>query len=155
MTYIFVDFEGFKIWFEVDKEGTALRQVTIEESSGIIEVSCLGPFLADQYVDTQNDCETITREQFESVWQEATAVEREKWHEEKLKYVPGMAIQVTIQYFYPQGTICRMGDRLFCANIKTTYLHGVSLGTGANILGTITGYDEPNMWILLDNCQNA
>ncbi len=48
MTYIFVDFEGFKIWFEVDKEGTALRQVTIEESSGIIEVSCLGPFLADQ-----------------------------------------------------------------------------------------------------------
>lgn len=155
MTYIFVDFEGFKIWFEVDEEGTALRQVTIEESSGKIDVSCLGPYLADQYVDTHNDCETITREQFESVWQEATAVEREKWHKEKLKYVPGMAIQATIQYFYPQGAICRMGDRLFCANIKTPYLHGVSLRPGAHILGTITGYDEPNMWILLDNCQNA
>ncbi|MBA8268911.1 hypothetical protein HVY28_19540 [Escherichia fergusonii] len=155
MNYIFADFEGYKYWLEVDNDGTALRQVTIEESSRIIEVSCLGPFLADQYVDTQNDYEIITREQFESVWQEATAVEGEKWHEEKLKYVPGMAIQVTIQYFYPQGTICRMGDRLFCASIKTTFLHGVSLGPGANILGAIAGYDEPNMWILLDNCQNA
>lgn len=44
MIYIFVDFEGFKIWFEVDEEGTALRQVTIEESSGKIDVSCLGPY---------------------------------------------------------------------------------------------------------------
>lgn len=46
------------------------------------------------------------------------------------------------------------GYRLFCANINTPYLHSVSLGPGANILGTIAGYDEPNMWILLENCQN-
>ena len=83
MTYIFVDFEGYKYWIEVNDEGTALRQVTIDENN-ITSISCLEPCLADQYVDTENDCEIISKDEFERWWEAAKAKDVQiTWHNEK------------------------------------------------------------------------
>ena len=78
MTYIFVDFEGYKYWIEVNEEGTALRQVTIDENN-IISISCLVPCLADQYVDTENDCEIINKDNnvFTYIHEKTTPIKRE------------------------------------------------------------------------------
>lgn len=154
MIYIYVDFDGYKFWFEVDQEGTAFRQVTVDDASGKISVSCLEASLADQYVDTKNDCEIISRKEFEEIWRDATSRPRTRWYLEKNKYLPGQSVQVTIKYFYPQGIICIGNEQLFCIHSDDIlHIPNISLNPGIKICGTITGYDEQNMWVLLDKCR--
>ena len=150
MTYIFVDFEGYKYWIEVNDEGTALRQVTIDENN-ITSISCLEPCLADQYVDTENDCESISKDEFEKIWENAVLPYREKWNTEKQKYKKGQNISGVIKYFYPQGAVLDLGDVNGCMNIENC--GNRPLYPGYKVRGTILGYDEANMWVLMGNCE--
>lgn len=150
MTYIFVDFEGYKYWIEVNDEGTALRQVTIDENN-ITSISCLEPCLADQYVDTENDCEIISKDEFEKVWENAVLPYRKIWNTEKLKYKKGQNISGIIKYFYPQGAVLDLNNGYGCMNIENC--REKPLYPGYSVSGTISGYDEENMWILIENCK--
>ena len=150
MTYIFVDFEGYKYWIEVNDEGTALRQVTIDENN-ITSISCLEPCLADQYVDTENDCEIISKDEFEEVWENAVLPYRKIWSTEKLKYKKGQNISGIIKYFYPQGAVLDLNKGYGGMTIENC--REKPLYPGCSVSGTISGYDEENMWILIENCE--
>ncbi|WP_261831042.1 hypothetical protein [Leminorella grimontii] len=151
MAYIFIDFDGYRDWIETDEEGWALRQVTIDKN-GVVSVSCSEPYLAEHPVDTENDCKIITCGEFERIWEDATFSQRNEWNSAKVNYPVGARISGTIKYFYPQGTICGLAAALQgCAD--TTGIQSKFLYPGVQISGEVVGYDEQNMWVLLDACE--
>ncbi len=150
MKYIFIEFEGCKYWIEVDDEGGALRQI-IKDEENRISVSCLEPCLADQYVDTENDCVKIKKIEFEDIWEKAVLPYREIWNEEKQKYLKGEKITGIIKYFYPHGAILALDSMLGCADIDDC--NGKPLYPGYKISGIVSGFNEENMWILISDCE--
>lgn len=150
MTYIFIEFEDCKYWIEVGDGGCAFRQITINEKN-MISISCLEPCLADQYVDTENNCEIITKAEFENMWEDVTTPYRENWNNKKQKYKTGQVISGTIKYFYPQGAVLDLDSTPGCAEISNCA--DKQLYPGCGIKGTVFGYDEENMWVLIGKCE--
>ncbi|WPK11029.1 hypothetical protein R6U77_14190 [Lysinibacillus louembei] len=141
MKYIFVDFEGFQYWIEVNQHGFALRQITKENDC--VQISCRDNCLAEGIVDIDEYCQQITAQQFEHMWHNTTKPFRRIWEIEKEKYAIGQRISGVIQYFYPQGAIFSVGRIQGCSNRST------SQSIHSEISGVISGFDEKNMWLLL------
>ena len=148
MKYIFVDFDGFQYWIEVDKDGYALRQVTIEGTETL--VSCRDDCLAEGVVDTENDCVQISEKDFEQIWSNATEKFRCTWNTKKQSYKVGQSVTGEIKYFYPQGAIVDIGEIQGCGYVKDN--KSIQF-CGKTISGTISGFDDKNMWILFDKCE--
>ena len=149
MKHIFVDFEGFKEWIEADEEGYALRQITVDGKNTL--VSCRDNCLAEGIVDTENDCVKISENDFENVWINATEKFRQIWNTEKQKYMIGQNVSGLIRYFYPQGAIIDINKIQGCVDIG--HLNFGLLYSGKEISGTISGFDDTNMWLLIDCCR--
>lgn len=149
MNYIFMEFENEKFWIEVDKNGYAQRQIISKE--GIDLLSCRTDCLAEGIVDIVNDCTQISSELFNEIWDKKSYDIRKIWNSEKAKYPIGTSVIGTIRYFYPQGIIFDLDNLQGCANFdcsKTSSLYPTNL-----IRGSVCGYDECNMWILIDKCK--
>lgn len=150
MFYVFVDFDGSKFWYEVGKDGYALRQITINEKNETL-ISCRQPCLADVVIDTKNDCELISANDFEDIWHKAVKELQPIWKVEKQNYLIGENVSGLVKYFYPQGAIIDLGEIQGCANTDSCIAK--SLYPNYKISGTVKGYDERNMWVLIDNCK--
>ena len=157
MKYIYYDFEGIKSWIEIGDDGYALRQVAVIADKTF--VSCRDDYLAEKTIDDNEidteieNCERITETDFEEVWSSSTKELRKTWNEEKQKYAIGQNITGAIKYFYPQGTIIDIGSIQGCGEISMD--KSIPQRVGQKISGTVTGFDEQNMWILLDNCKSV
>jgi alpha-glucuronidase len=149
MEHILVDFEGFKYWIEVDEEGYALRQITVDGEK--ILVSCRDDCLSEGIVDTENDCVKITEKDFENVWSDATEKSRQIWNTEKQKYVIGQNVSGVIKYLYPQGAIFDINKLQGCGDIS--HLDFGLVYSGKEINGIVSGFDDINMWLLIDSCR--
>lgn len=148
MKYIFFDFEGMQSWMEICDDGYALRQVTTIEGETL--VSCRDNVLAEGTVDALENCELITKIYFEEVWTHSTEALRQMWNKEKEKYTVGQSVLGAIKYFYPQGAIIDIGSMQGCCDIGSD--KSIQF-FGQKISGTIYGFDNQNMWILLNNCK--
>ena len=114
MIYIFIDFEGFQKWIEVDESAHALRQITNDGKR--IFTSCRNGYLAEGIVDTVNNCKQISKSDFENIWYDATHKLRSVWDVSKQKYPIGERVSGVAKYLYPQGAIFDLGDIQGCTN---------------------------------------
>lgn len=153
MIYIFFEFENEKFWIEVDTNGYAQRQIVCKE--GIYVLSCRTDCLAEGIVDIENDCTQISSDLFNEIWEKNSSEIRSIWNTEKVKYPIGSHVDGTIRYFYPQGIIFDLDNLQGCANFDycKEMSQPSSLYPSHVISGTVCGYDECNMWILLNNCK--
>lgn len=155
MTYIFKDFEGVQKWFEVNKSGYALRQITNEsERIRSILTSCRRGYLDEGIIDTINNCKQISKSEFENVWHEATHKFRLEWDVCKQTYPIGERVLGVIDHFYPQGAIFDLGDIQGCAAHSDIETFRYARGFPVRVIdGVVKGYDESNMWVLVHECR--
>ena len=154
MKYIFYDFEGIKSWIEIGNDGYARRQVNINADETLVSCrdNCLAEkTISDTAIDTEiENCERIAEIYFEEIWSNSTEKYRQIWGEEKQKYAIGQNITGIIKYFYTQGAIIDAGSIQGCGDVSSDKSIRFF---GQEISGTISGFDDKNMWILFDNCK--
>ena len=69
-----------------------------------------------------------------------------------MKYKKGRNISGIIKYFDLQGAILDLNNGYRCMNIENR--REKPLYPGYSVSRTISGYDEENMWILIESCNN-
>ncbi len=143
MKYIYFNFENIETWIELDSEKYALRQVNQGDTNTI---SCRQDALAEGIVDDIN-CDVITNDEFETVWQQSIKQYADDWEELKIKYPIGAYIEGVIKCFYPQGSVIEIEGNMIARTMFPEPTH-----TQINVLyhGTVIGYDEQNMWLVLN-----
>lgn len=147
MTYIYYNFERIESFIEIENDGYALRQVTIENGKTLI--SCRDDCLAEGLIDIDFECKKISLKDFEKKWTEAKSPYLNEWEEYKIKYSIKDIIEGIIYCFYPQGMIIKIENKILaCAKILNSTQF---TKTGLKISGRVYAYDETNMWLLLDN----
>jgi len=74
----------------------------------------------------------------------------------KKKYLLGSAVEGMVMYFYPQGVIFDLGNKAQgaadYAGCKKNSLKE-NMYPGHKITGTVIGYDEGNMWVVISSAQ--
>lgn len=115
-------------------------------------------YLAEGQVDIDEIVEfggsEITEEQFYKVWNTYKNDLSDKWKETKENFPIGEKIEGIIEVFYPQGVILNISqDVIGIADYKkcSDSTHPVNLYPGYKIIGIVIGYDEENMWLVIDN----
>lgn len=153
MTHIYFEFEGEKCWIEVDDNAYATRQI-VRKANDEILVSCRDECLAEGIVDTETDCERITQTEFDTFWRQATEKYWNDYEKHKLVYPVGKSVSGSIQYFYPQGVIFLSETIYFCGEMTSCKrnAHPSALYPGHLVNGLVSGYDDENMWILINHC---
>ncbi|AWB46545.1 hypothetical protein DCC85_21820 [Paenibacillus sp. CAA11] len=153
-------FEDLGVWyFEVDDQGTAFRQVVIEESRGYVTSNRkheqLHFLLADQRIDANQPYYThITKHEFEEVWSGQLKQYEQEWQRAKEALPIGTAVEGYIEVFYPQGIIVHIlthpavgvTDYAVCKEqTPPAWMY-----PRHKIKAMVRGYDEVNQWIVLE-----
>ncbi|MCL1791595.1 MAG: hypothetical protein FWG40_09680 [Peptococcaceae bacterium] len=98
----------------------------------------------------------LERVEFENIWNWHCDKYRYAWEELKKKYLLGSTVEGMVMYFYPQGVIFDMEDGAQgvadYAECKKNSLKE-NMYPGHKITGTVIGYDEGNMWIVITSDQ--
>ena len=86
----------------------------------------------------------IDRSDFDNEWTMATKSMLLKWQSIKRNYVIGMQVLGYVTYLYPQGAIAKGEDFIAVyKGEKNLYIHEMHAFT-------VTGYDDINMWLIVD-----
>jgi hypothetical protein len=152
LKYITFTFENLTYWIETDEEGWALRQI-ITEPDGTSLISCRDECLAEGIVFIDEDSIIISEEDFEKIWEKYSLTYKAGWDIEKNKYSAGMKVEGYIKYFYPQGIIIQLDkvQGITDYNVCRKNSSPENLYPGHKITGTVTGWDNKNMWIILSD----
>lgn len=149
MNYIYFTFEEEQFFIELDYENYAQRQIILYPN-GTYMISCIDDCLVEGQINFEGitDITTISSALFESKWDALTASYRNQWNLVKENYPVGQCITGIIKYFYPQGARVQLGtvQGLISDNCGNTpnFIDCV-------ITGVVSGYDEQNMWVVLDH----
>ena len=146
MKYISFEFGKEKFWIEVGADGFALRQITVDAENNA-HISCLEDCLAEGKIEGYElDCtiKKITWHKFQAVWDKYTSTNRKKWDILKKRMEIGKLVQGKVLYHYPQGWILQVDSLL------AVYAGDLELNIGQQVSGKISGYDEKNMWLILN-----
>ena len=148
MKYLLLKSDAEMYWFELDDDNYATRQIVLDEYN-VIHVSCLEDCLAEGAVNETDIDEgfqivNLTKQEFESVWQDALKKYEKQWKKLKTKYPVGTIVQGINRCIYPQGTIVKgkdfiavyRGDNPFCLHKTVCY--------------EVNSYDEVNMWLVVE-----
>jgi hypothetical protein len=158
MIYLIDQSDKATWYFEVNEEGTAFRQMLIEEGkeSKISNLRKFEFFLSDQDLSLDEpDLLRISKETFEKEWDSINKNQWNKWLNIKKILPIGTAIEGYIEVFYPQGVIVSIpeyealgiADYDECAkNSQKRNMYSKSI-----VLAEIAGYDEVNCWFILGN----
>lgn len=154
MRYIYFQFEKEEFYIELDNEHCALRQIIISYDNKPL-ISCRNDCLAEGQIDSDNldgKISYISKDTFEKVWGLYTSPYRETWNKEKKFYPIGARVKGTVRYFYPYGIIFDIGNLQGCADYRVTQNNSTADALNINhiITGVVSGYDEDNMWLLID-----
>lgn len=155
MKYIKFYFEGEQFYIELDKEQFALRQIIISFDNNV-QISCRDDCLSEGKVRLDNDLYAytyISKEEFEEKWIKYTEHYKKDWRKIKCKYGIGHSIKGTILRFYPQGIILDINGVIGCADYNKVKSNneGGALYPGYSVAGIVSGFDEENMWIIVDS----
>ncbi|ASA23046.1 hypothetical protein [Paenibacillus donghaensis] len=156
MIYLLDQNNGQAWYFEVDEEGTAFRQMLLEDGkeSKISNQKKFEFFLSDQDLDINDpNFIRILREEFEQLWQTLNQDQQPLWQKIKQTLPTGTIVNGYIEVFYPQGVIVNipaysalgLADYEECAaNSKQKNMH-----KDLQVQAEIIGYDDVNLWVLL------
>ncbi len=155
--YIYFEFEKEKFYIELDETLYATRQIIIDKDNKV-EISCIDCCLAEGKVNVEEfvcKYKNISKSEYEKIWEKYTESKRKDWIKIKEKYPIKTQVTGTIKYFYPQGIIVDFGDTQGCADYNSCRENSdsSSLYPYHIINGEVYGYDENNMWILINNCK--
>ena len=155
MEYITFTFENETYWLELDEEKYALRQIILSED-GFAAISCRDDCLAEGMILTDEIDEnifTIDNDEFEKIWNIYSFPYLNVWNEEKKKYPVGSQVKGFIKYFYPQGIIMEIDKIQGVSDYDTCRKNSSpkNLYPGHKILGTVFGYDEKNMRLIISD----
>lgn len=146
MDYIKTEFEDSIFWIEVDEEKYAKRQI-VSDANGGVEISCFDDCLAEGSInlsEIEGITQLISKGQFEEIWAKYTRKCRNDWDIVKQKYSKGDRIKGRVKYHYPCGSVIQIGSW------QGIYLGEQNLEVNEQYNGVITGYDEVNMWIVVE-----
>ncbi|NOU99455.1 hypothetical protein [Paenibacillus planticolens] len=146
-------------YFEVDEEGTAFRQIIINDDGSYIASNRKHETyhfsLADKEID-DNDPHyiRITEDEFEKVWSNYLKAFNDDWKHTKTALPIGKEIEGYIECFLPHGVIVN----IFKYNaIGVADYHECSQNTPKEWLcprhvvrAIVKDYDELNQWVVLD-----
>lgn len=153
MEYIKSFFEDEIYYFEVDDQQIAYRQIVVTDTDS--KVSIAPDFmLAETEVEYEPD-EKIGVIEFEIAWESAISKYRKQWDYYKQQYLPGDSVTGVLRMFYPQGCIIQLDKHTYAIADRTMLpeqIDGLPLGIGIVIAGRVSGYDEQNLWVQLDQC---
>ncbi len=155
MEYITFTFENETYWIELDEKKYALRQIILSED-GVAAISCRDDCLAEGMILTNEIDEnifTIDNDEFEKIWNIYSFPYLSAWNEEKKKYSLGSQVKGFIKYFYPQDIIMEIDKIQGVSDYGTCRKNSApkSLYPGHKILGTVAGYDEKNMRLVISD----
>lgn len=153
MEYIKSFFEDEIYYFEVDDQQIAYRQIVVTDTDS--KVSIAPDFmLAETEIEYEPD-EKIGVVEFEIAWESAISKYRKQWDYYKQQYLPGDSVTGVLRMFYPQGCVIQLDEHTYAIAdraILPEQIDGFSLGIGIVIAGRVSGYDEQNLWVQLDQC---
>lgn len=148
--------ENERYYFEIDENGTAYRQIS-KHGDSHCEISIAPDFvLCDQEVIIEADDRILTKEQFEIEWQQAIEPNQAAWKRTKKQYSPGSPVSGEIAMFYPQGAIIRLSDNAYAItdyNKLRERTPAYYLYPGYCIEGIVAGYDQINLWLVIEDCK--
>ncbi|MBE9914894.1 hypothetical protein G8C92_12695 [Paenibacillus donghaensis] len=147
--------EDERYYFEIDEKGTAYRQIVVTGENSC-QISTAPDFmLSDQEVTMYDGDVEIDAEAFERIWRQATEPNRAPWKITKQQYAPGNRVSGAIAMFYPQGIIIRINEQTYAVTDDEELRKRTPwnfLYPDYRIEGTVTGYDENNFWLVLEDC---
>lgn len=115
-------------------------------------------YLAEGLIDVNDIVDEggneISEKQFYKIWNKHCEVLIHEWNKTKEKYSIGIEVEGESEVFYPQGVIVRISENVIgiadyikCkenSQPENLYPHH-------KITGKVNGYDEINMWLILEN----
>lgn len=147
MVYIQFTFEEEIFYIELDDQQIAQRQIIMKNEKEF-EISSRMCCLAEGEVELTEieEYTEIPKAEFERIWKQCMKHYEEAWQQSKEEYPIHSEVVCHVGYFYPQRIIAYNGKTVFC--MEDTADSGINRIHIA-IKGTVIGYDEQNMWVLL------
>lgn len=147
MNYLQFDFEGERFLIELSKEGYALRQIVISNKQ--IHQSCFEDCLAEGVIhsnELEGDVCWINEQLFNKQWEKYKKRYNKQWKNVKTSYPIGKTVQCTMLCIYPQGFFVDINN--WKGVIKNTDTLSFMVEKRCDVY--ITGYDEQNMWLIVE-----
>ena len=145
MFYFMLNYDDEKYWIECDDDNYAVRQVFFDEH-GNYHISCMEDCLIEGVFcqsESEGEVTYIRKDEFEEVWQNELKKYERQWNIIKENYRIGDNVKGICKYFYPQGAI------IYGENFRAVYKETIKHVINQEISGTICGYDEVNMWLVI------
>jgi hypothetical protein len=133
------------------------RQITVNGDKYIMSnrrFQGWGFWLAEGEIeyDPADEVKEISKDEFESIWNNHLDFHRSQWDNTKQKYKVGNAITGHIEVFYPQGVIVNLDEESLgvanydeCrATAKWEWMY-----PGYRVTAIVDRYDEINHWLIL------
>ncbi|MFD1991097.1 hypothetical protein ACFSGI_14065 [Paenibacillus nicotianae] len=153
MEYIKSFFEDEIYYFEIDDQQIAYRQMVITDNQS--KVSIAPDFMLAETEVEYEPHEKISVVEFEIAWESAISTYRKQWDYYKQQYLPGDSVTGVLRMFYPQGCIIQLDEHTYAIADRAMLpeqIDGLPLGIGIAVAGRVSGYDEQNLWVQLDQC---
>lgn len=153
MEYIKSFFEDEIYYFEIDDQQIAYRQIVMNDHYS--KVSIAPDFMLAETEVEYEPHEKIGVVEFEIAWESAISTYRKQWDYYKQQYLPGDSVTGILQMFYPQGCIIQLDEHTYAIADRAMLpeqIDGLLLGIGIVVAGRVSGYDEQNLWVQLDQC---
>ena len=147
-------------YIEVDGD-LIMRQLSVFENSDISSNVDLAlgdqPFDYEYLKDDFEEIVPIAADEFNAAWQKHLQQHEARWAEAKKAFPINAPVAGCMRIFFPQGVIVELGQQMYgvtdYTQARATASSGFIMGTGFQLNGIVTGYDEVNQWIELGSPQ--
>ncbi len=143
------------------KDGYAARQIMKNDKRYIAsnrEDSQMEFFLAEGEIKVSEieGVDIIDKLEFENIWNEHLKRLYPKWVKIKETFIPDMTVEGKIKVIYPQGIILEVSNNVigvvnYDECIKNS--EWKSIYPSNKVKARIKGYDEENMWLILEDAK--
>lgn len=138
-----------------------IRQITVfnsEYHASNMRHPLYGSNLADQPVEygSIDEVTQITKQEFNEIWNDHLKQYADDWNEARSNYRVGDKVEGYISRFYLQGVIVQLQSKFWgIANYEECLESATpdNMYSKHRISATVSGYDEENYWIILNNPQ--
>lgn len=154
------EYIGGTTYIEIDN-GYAIKQIVVTPDKYIAsnrKDEEHNFYLAEGQVEideiTEYGGSEISEKQFFSIWNEYRNGLVDKWNNTKEKFPVGSEIEGEIEVFYPQGVIVNISQNVIGIadyNKCKDSTQPENLYPRHKIIGKVIGYEEENMWLIIDN----
>lgn len=148
-------------YIEIDDDNIASKQIAVTSNKYIASNRKDEEhhfYLAEEKIDVNDIIDfggsEISESQFYNIWNKYREGLSDNWHQTKENFPIGSEIEGIIEVFYPQGVIISISQDIIgiadynkCRNSTQPD----NLYPRHKIIGKVDGYDEENMWLIIDN----